>query len=182
MEKEQVLMEVLLHSQKNNIDMRLKIVFITLGFVMFSTSCFSQILTRLYDVEGGYFDKVTKRRVLPKYNVELDVENKLYYNSDLKFEPSGDFNYCIYELFNDRFIVISALNQRSKNSSIIYALPKNKIIVIDMKNWDAQYQIDLGSKLIYDIFCDDDDDEKVIIVKAVDKIHNYELKGNSFQD
>lgn len=181
MGQRQVLKEVhnILQKKNNDLVMKPSTFLITLIISLFGMNSFAQKLTRLYDVENSYFNDSTQRRVLPDFDIELDIDNKLYYKGNLKFDPSGEFNYCIYELFNNRFIVITALSEKNRNSSLVYALPKNKVTIIDLQNWDMNYKTDLDAKLIYDIYIDyDNNDKEIIVIKAIDKIHKYKLEGS----
>lgn len=126
------------------------------------------------NIEGSYIDSINSSLVIPKYNLKKDLKGDLIQNNKIIFSKNDKFEYCIYEIFKDRFLIITALSKKNFNSNYSYMLPKKNIIVIDTMKWEEKHEINIDNKFIYDIYYDE---SGILILQALEKIHNFELKN-----
>lgn len=108
-------------------------------------------LVPLFKIEGSYYDDDEKCLIIPKYNLKKDTDNKLYHKDKLIFSPTGDFDFCIFEIFKEEYIIVSSISDEYKYSPIIYLLAKNKILIISLTDTEKIYEVDIRGYSLKDI-------------------------------
>ena len=75
---------------------------------LLSGICFSQAtLVQLENIEGSYMDD-DSYLIVPKFNIKQGDGIRLYNNDKLIFTPEDKFKHCIYQVWNNRYFVITA--------------------------------------------------------------------------
>src|SRR3972149_4521093 len=156
MEAKQVLMEVLQHIQRRS---NMKTIYLsTLIFMVLSCNTQSQELIPLSKFEGSYME--SGWLIVPKLEIKKDSNAILYHKEKPCFIPENDFLLCIYEVFSDRYIVITPIDENKKENSAIFVFPKNKIKIYSLSSGKI-YNVDIKSKKIINVI---EDEKKVIVV------------------
>ncbi|SHF75137.1 hypothetical protein [Flavobacterium defluvii] len=107
----------------------MKILTLTiLLFTFFNIS--AQDLVPFYEYKKS---SLSQEYLLNQSELHLNSENELYYKDKIIFSPIKDYRYCIYEMLEDRFLIISSINESDRYSQILYLLPKHKIKILDLK-------------------------------------------------
>lgn len=146
---------------------------VILIFILFGTQLFyGQKLLTLYEVKGSYLDSIDRALIIPKYNLKEDIKGKIFYHSKLLFEPLDKFRYSIYQIFSDRFLIITALNAKTIASNLRYRLPKNDIIIVDLENGEIVFKDSINNKYIHDIYYDNDNFLKIELANEIEIIIN----------
>lgn len=93
-----------------------------------SNKLFSQMIVPLYKLPDAYTDtQKNKGLIIPSLNLRVDTKNQLFQGDSLLFKPESDFEFCIYEIVNNKYLLISAISRNQSSSSAIYILPKHKV-------------------------------------------------------
>ena len=131
----------------------MKKIIITLLIIKMSLiKGFSQDLIPIYKLQKSEKDSFSGKLFCPNLNnFELDKNNSLYYKSHLIFKPEKEFEYSIYEVFKCKYIVITAISENLKHSSLLYKLPKNELIIIDLDDSFSEYRYKLKDSYIIGI-------------------------------
>lgn len=104
---------------KRNNNMNAQFFSIILMSLIFSTcNAQSQELTPLFEIEDSYLEN--GYLIVPKFQIKTDNKSILYHKGKVCFVPSENFSLCIYEVFSDKYIIISPIKEKNKFSSEIY--------------------------------------------------------------
>lgn len=147
--------------------MKIKVILILLLLSLNSQVSFGQKLLALFEIKESYLDSVDRALIIPKYHLKEDTSGRIFYQNELIFKPVNDFKHSIYQIFAEKFLVISALNEKSITSNLRYLLPKNNLIIIDLENGKIIYKGNVKNKYIYDIYYDIDN---VLIIELANYI------------
>ncbi|OUS03609.1 hypothetical protein A9Q86_01480 [Flavobacteriales bacterium 33_180_T64] len=155
--------------------MKLRLLIVTVA-ILATQTIFGQSrnLKSINNIEGSYTDTINESLVIPKYNLKRDYKGNLFQNDKIIFSRNDKFEYCIYELFKDRYLVITALSKKNFTSNLSYMLPKKEIIVIDSMNWEEIHEVNIENNFIYDIYYNENG---VLVLQALERIYNFKLKG-----
>lgn len=148
--------------------------FIVLLFCIFCQLSFGQTLKSLAKVENSYLDSVDRSLILPNQNLKKDINGNIFVNNKLLFEPKDEFVNSIYELFNNRFLVITAMNEKSITSNLIYILPKSLIIIIDTQDVTKVSKLNINNSYIHDIYYAEGI-EDFLVIKTVEEFKKIEI-------
>ena len=114
--------------------------------------CYSQVLVQLDDVDGSYYDD-DNNLIVPKFNIRHTSDAYIYHNNDLIFTEftTGKFEHVIYQIFADRYFIITAYTPTEKATKPEFLI-KREVIVIDTQSWEKLYYFDLKGSIITNIY------------------------------
>lgn len=138
--------------------------------ILSSCSMHAQELVPLFKVKGSFIEDGWL--IIPELQLKRDKDAKLYHKGELCFTPEGDYTLCIYELFNNEYVIITPIDKSKKENSAIFILPKREIKVYSLSS-QKTYDADLMSKKILSIseekaeiiVLDPDDNKETITMK-----------------
>lgn len=135
---------------------------ILVSLIMSSCNAQSQKLTPLFEIEGSYLEN--GYLIVPKFQIKSDDKSILYHKGKVCFVPSDSFSLCIYEVFSDKYIIITPVSEKNKENSAIYMLPKNEIKIYSLSSGKI-FDVHIKSKQILEI----NESKKKIIIEDFNK-------------
>ncbi|NLT51494.1 MAG: hypothetical protein GXX85_11305 [Ignavibacteria bacterium] len=101
------------------------------------------------------------------YNITKNID--LYHNGKIIVKPdSGYFN--LYEIFKDRYIIVTPQSNELWFSSLGYGWAKNEIRIVALDDLEKVYEVNIEEKFIIDIDIDN------MCIEAYDPAKNEILK------
>lgn len=117
-----------------------------------SNKLFGQVIIPLYKLPDAYTDtEKNKGLIIPSLELRIDTKNQLFHADSLLFKPEGDFEFCIYEIINNNYLLISAISKVQSSSSAIYILPKNRVKLYIIGRYQKAFEFDFCAKKLIDI-------------------------------
>ncbi|RZN83209.1 MAG: hypothetical protein EVB11_05700 [Winogradskyella sp.] len=117
----------------------MKNLLVSLVILVFNLSVFSQSIEKietLRDIENAFYENDSTLIVL-KFHLKK-VKDKVFYKDNLVLTLKDKFEHSIFQIYNDRFLVITAFSPNHLAITIEYSLKKN-IIVIDTEQFVKPY-------------------------------------------
>lgn len=132
------------------------------SLIMSSFNAQSQKLKPFFEIEGSYLENGCL--IVPKFQIKSDDNSILYHKGKVCFVPSDSFSLCIYEVFSDKYIIITPVSEKNKDNSDIYMLPKNEIKIYSLSSGKI-FDAHIKSKQILEI----NERKKKIIIEDFNK-------------
>ena len=124
-----------------------------------SNKLYAQMIVPLYKTPDAHTDTGKGQGlIIPSLNLRIDRRNQLFHGDTLLFKPQGEFEFCIYEVINNKYLLISAISKAQSSSSAIYILPKHKVKLYPIAGYQKAWSYDFCAKKLIDI-----DAEQIIL-------------------
>ncbi|GAO42029.1 hypothetical protein [Flavihumibacter petaseus] len=118
--------------------------------------CRSQTILPLFKYEGAYIDSIHNRGlVIPSLELRIDDKNKLFHSDSLVFVPEGNYELCIYEIVNRKYLLITAINKTNLESPGIYMIAKQKVKLFKIGQYQKFWELDFNGAKLVDIECNE---------------------------
>ncbi|TKG88253.1 hypothetical protein EYV94_27345 [Puteibacter caeruleilacunae] len=116
--------------------------FILFIMLLSSSVVNAQKLVPLFQVKGSYTED--GYLIIPKLHLKSDNSARLFHNDKLCFEPKGEYELCTYEVFKNKFVIVTPINESKKYNSAIFAYPKRNIKIYSL-NSNKIYDVNISN-------------------------------------
>ncbi|MES2544555.1 MAG: hypothetical protein V4548_06700 [Bacteroidota bacterium] len=125
-----------------------KLFLFSISIILFCQFSYCQEFKPLFKIEGFQLNKGWAS--IPYHNFKINNISEVYINDKVMFKPEGDFRYCIFEMFKNQFLIITAIDEEQKDSELIYTNLKKKIKIIDLQT-NKVYDFDLKNMKLVNV-------------------------------
>ncbi len=145
-------------------------ILILFAGILSSCSMNAQELIPIFKVKGSFVEDGWL--IIPELQLKRGKEAKLYHQDKLCFAPEGNYALCSYEVFNDKYIVITPIDKSKKENSAIFIMPKRDIKIYSLSS-QKTYDADVMSKKILKI---SEEKLEITVLGSDDKKETIKMK------